>query len=338
MRDRSSTRSSTIGVSEVFQLAAVGFALLLAVADWDDPGARGIALTCVTLIGMFWVLWQRRIGKQRWIVAEYEQAQTQLALENALRTLRLSEERFRLLSEAAPVGVFETDQDGCCIYANTAWREILQAPLCQNVDCDWIRSVHSDEREAIAEAWREALVQGQSFFVECRVARADGHVRWVQVRNNPMPSDAGVSFVGVLEDITDRKLSENELKSYAQSLHEARERLAQDAERLSQLVQELEHAKAHAEQGTHAKSEFLANMSHEIRTPMTAVLGYTDLLLEQTIDQPQLQDSLQIVKRNAEFLLDIINDILDLSKIEAGKIEIEQVRCSPRQLASDVLA
>ena len=71
------------------------------------------------------------------------------------------------------------------------------------------------DRAALLEVWRQALTEGQCFFVECRVIGADGQTRWVQVRSNPMPSDSGVSFVGVLEDITDRKLSEQELKNYA---------------------------------------------------------------------------------------------------------------------------
>ncbi|HEV3300340.1 MAG TPA: ATP-binding protein [Planctomycetaceae bacterium] len=96
-------------------------------------------------------------------------------------------------------------------------------------------------------------------------------------------------------------------------------------------------ALAKAQAADRAKSEFLANMSHEIRTPMTAILGFADYLDDSALDRTGAQDALQTIKRNGEHLLAIINDILDLSKIESGKLVIEQVRCSPRQIVADVI-
>ncbi len=98
---------------------------------------------------------------------------------------------------------------------------------------------------------------------------------------------------------------------------------------------QLEQARAIAEAANKSKSEFLANMSHEIRTPMTAILGYTDLIAEKINDEETAQH-VQTIRRNGDFLLDIINDILDLSKIEAGKFEISQQRFSPQHLVEDV--
>jgi signal transduction histidine kinase/ActR/RegA family two-component response regulator len=98
-----------------------------------------------------------------------------------------------------------------------------------------------------------------------------------------------------------------------------------------------------AQAADRAKSEFLANMSHEIRTPMTAILGFADFLDDSTsdragaLDRAGAQEALQTIKRNGEHLLAIINDILDLSKIESGKLVIEQVRCSPRQVVADII-
>ncbi|HEY3965085.1 MAG TPA: ATP-binding protein [Planctomycetaceae bacterium] len=92
-----------------------------------------------------------------------------------------------------------------------------------------------------------------------------------------------------------------------------------------------------AEAATKAKSEFLANMSHEIRTPMTAILGYADLVLDETDLRPSVRDSVATIKRNGEQLLSIIDDILDLSKIEAGKLVVEQVAYSPRKLVGEVV-
>jgi signal transduction histidine kinase/AmiR/NasT family two-component response regulator len=103
----------------------------------------------------------------------------------------------------------------------------------------------------------------------------------------------------------------------------------------------LEHARQAAEDANRIKSEFLANMSHEIRTPMTAILGHAELLLEEGDIQrapPHRIQSLHTIQRNGEHLLSIINDILDLSKIESGKLEVAAVAVAPHQLISDVVA
>src|SRR5579872_1114391 len=108
--------------------------------------------------------------------------------------------------------------------------------------------------------------------------------------------------------------------------------------RVAERTAELVAAKTQAETATRAKSEFLANMSHEIRTPMTAILGFADLALDDTFEGPPIKESVAIIKRNGEHLLALINDILDLAKIESGKLAIEMRLGSPRTIVSDVLA
>lgn len=105
---------------------------------------------------------------------------------------------------------------------------------------------------------------------------------------------------------------------------------------LEELAGKYEIAMRNAESADRAKSEFLANMSHEIRTPLTAIMGYTELLLG-SCDEPAFCEHLQVIARNGESLLHLINDILDLSKIEAGCIDIQYKRCSPAALVRDVL-
>ena len=109
----------------------------------------------------------------------------------------------------------------------------------------------------------------------------------------------------------------------------------------TQLTMQLEEAKQEADAANQSKSYFLANMSHEIRTPMTAILGYTDEILEdgEPTQTPEArQQAIEAIRRNGNHLLQIINDILDLSRIEAGRLPIERLRFSPEQLVNEVLS
>jgi signal transduction histidine kinase/ActR/RegA family two-component response regulator len=108
---------------------------------------------------------------------------------------------------------------------------------------------------------------------------------------------------------------------------------------IAEHTRELVAAKERAEVANHTKSAFLANVSHEMRTPLTAILGYTEILLDEAEahDAPQrILDAARTVHHNSEHLLQVINDLLDLSRIESGKLEVEQVLCSPRKILADV--
>ena len=127
--------------------------------------------------------------------------------------------------------------------------------------------------------------------------------------------------LAVFVDISPQKQTELELRSTALALEEANRTLEEFTEV--------------AESANRAKSVFLANMSHEIRTPMTAILGYSDVLLAE-LERESDRSAVRTIKRNGEYLLELINDILDLSKIEAGKVEVERTNCSPVQVVEEI--
>ena len=137
--------------------------------------------------------------------------------------------------------------------------------------------------------------------------------------------------LGVLHDGFNAMLDRIERGQNA--LRQARDELET---RVVERTAELRVAKEAAEASNRAKSEFLANMSHEIRTPMTAILGYSDLLLQEALSPKEQEEFLHTIRHNGKHLLGIINDVLDISKIEAGKMTLERIACSPCHLVSEV--
>ncbi len=173
------------------------------------------------------------------------------------------------------------------------------------------KQVHQEDLPHLQAAWQAALDHGVSFEREFRILRPDGQLRWLNWLGKVVCNEDGtvLRIFGLSWDSTQGHLAAETLR--------ASERRAQEANL--------------------SKSQFIANMSHEIRTPMTAVLGYTDLLAAQETDAAKVEH-LRTIKRNGSFLLELINDILDLSKIEAGKMEIDRQQFSPHLLIADVFS
>jgi PAS domain S-box-containing protein len=214
---------------------------------------------------------------------------------------------FKLSLDLFCVATFE----GYFLRVNPAWQTVFGLSEEELRSTPFLDLMHPDDR-APSEAALSALATGaQLIDFENRYRAKDGSYRWIQWFAAPFLKQGLVYAVG--RDITERKAAEDAQRRYAA---------------------ELEIARARAEAATVAKGEFLANMSHEIRTPMNAIIGMTDLAL-QTKLTPRQREYLRTARDSAEALLTIINDILDVSKIEARRLTLEQVPFAVRDIIED---
>jgi len=223
--------------------------------------------------------------------------------------LESSENRYRMLFERSLAGVYRSTLDGRILDANPACVRIFgsasrEEHLARHASEVWFEPADRD-------AFVARLIESKSLAnSECRYRRKDGTAVWVLENATLLEGQKGEPAVieGTLIDITTRK----------------------------EVEQEMRRVKEAAEQANQAKSEFLANMSHEIRTPMNGIIGMTDLVLDTELTEEQ-RDHLSTVRTSADTLLSILNDVLDFSKIESGKVEIETVAFSPRAAIANAL-
>lgn len=202
----------------------------------------------------------------------------------------------------------------------------------------------ADSHEAAQGRIRQAVERGAHRF-EWLHHRKDGTPFEAEVVLNATEWEGRRVLYAVVRDITERKRTEQELREKTLLLEAKKTEIeaqwgqlkAQQGE-LIRANERLAAAKVAAEAANRAKSEFLANMSHEIRTPMTAILGFADVLTDADLSEEERRTALGTIRQNGKHLLDIINDILDLSKIESGRLDAKAEPCCPRGLVEELVA
>lgn len=224
------------------------------------------------------------------------------------QALRESEERYRILTEVAPQVVWMSQNDGKITYCNQYWLDYTGLSMEQTSGHQWVGAIHPEDKHKVSKVWNQATGSGDNYEAEIRCRRAsDGMYRWFIARGLPLKDDSGqiVKWVGVANDIHDRKESEIE-----------RERL---------LLSE-QAAREQAENANRIKDEFLAVLSHELRTPLNPIIGWVKLLKSGKLNPHKVSEALNTIDRNAKLQVDLIEDLLDVSRILRGKLTLNATR------------
>jgi len=224
--------------------------------------------------------------------------------------LRESEARFRQLADAMPQIVWTARPDGTLDYYNRRWFEYINMPESALDRATWDRFIHPADLQRVYEAWATSVRSGDSYQTEFRVRRADEMFRWFLVRAVSVKDEEGriIRWLGTCTDIHDEK----QLQARNEDLLESERTARNEAERASQM-----------------KDEFLATLSHELRTPLNAILGWAQILRDGPADAEDLREGLDTIERNARAQTQIIEDLLDMSRIINGKIRLDVRQIDP---------
>jgi len=223
----------------------------------------------------------------------------------AALALHETKERFELAISGAGEGIFDWNLHSDQLYISAKIRDLTGYKNHQIKASSWVRMIHADDRgDYQYNLVRHLKGETQTFFKECRLMHKDGSFKWIRISGMALRDKAGWVYrmAGSVGDITQRIEFQN------------------------QLIE----AKERAEIASRVKTEFLANMSHELRTPLNAIIGFSDVMLSGLFGSvaPRYHEYIENIRDSGTHLLAVINDILDVSRIEAGRMELYPERIS----------
>ncbi|MBN2275925.1 MAG: response regulator [Bacteroidales bacterium] len=261
-----------------------------------------------------------------------------------------SENRLDMALKGTRAGLWDWNiQSGHVIY-NERWAEIIGYKLKEIGPLNketWTNHVHPDDLKKSDELL-EKHFDGQTPFYECEIRMQHKNGEWIWVMDRGMVIERDnegkpVRMTGTYIDITKQKSTEKKLNEQIEKnqainkkYFDQNKELMASIEHIKSINQELITAKERAEESDRLKSAFLANMSHEIRTPMNGILGFASLLNSRKLDESKKQKYIALIRESGIRMLNIINDLIDISKIEAGQIEVQFARVNIKEILDEM--
>jgi cell cycle sensor histidine kinase DivJ len=305
----------TVVLASVFSLAAAGLVILGGVFDLlpsTDAAQRSLPMTAFGIVSAIVYATGLALGAES-------------LARTSSRLLNAEEERYRLLARNMSDVITRHGRNGSVLFVSPAAEPLLGLPVRDLLGQGLFDRIHVADRPVYLTALAESAAYGESHSVELRVRR-DGagsdqppaaHFIWVEMRCRPLKQDCSRDCAGghrevvaAMRDITGRKEQE----------------------------QAIESARAEAERANAGKSRFLATMSHELRTPLNAIIGFSEMLTKEEclmIDAARRRDYAQLINESGHHLLSVVNDILDMSKMENGNLEIAPEPFAPAEVIGD---
>lgn len=230
----------------------------------------------------------------------------------AEESLRLSEERYRLLTSTLSSVVWITDAQGAFSTPQAQWEDYTGQTWEESQGFGWLQAIHPEDQDSVSALWRQATTQQTFYQVEGRIWQASRQeYRYFEARGMPLlnPDGSVREWIGNITDIHDRVQAER-----------SRER----------VLQQEQFAREAAEQANRIKDEFLAVLSHELRSPLNPILGWAKLLQSHKLSEAKTTEALATIERNAKLQAELIEDLLDVSRILRGKLSLNAVPVDPR--------
>jgi PAS domain S-box-containing protein len=232
--------------------------------------------------------------------------------EASKQALKESEDELRLITEVIPQQIWTALPNGEVDYVNQRWEEFTGIVFPQMQQRGWEAIVHPDDLDRVRQTWEEAVESGKKYDVEARLRQSDATYRWFLGRARPLRNERGeiIKWYGTNTDIAPIKELETKLREQTEDLIKA----------------------------NRLKDEFLAIVSHELRTPLNPILGWSQLMATGTMTPERMTQGIETIKRNAKLQAQLIDDLLDVSRILRGKLDLNVMAINLETIIRSALA